>query len=162
MKNEAQQSALHPARPDLGLEGNVFRLGFDGDFSKDMFENYWLAKGSRQLDDGQFNDIVNTTNKLKQSPASVQVTSTDGKPLIRRQFNFYPDQTYKDSLGTASLFYTPEGKPVGFYDYYNFDNTPGKHRSWLTRQEIRAMSLFGPLHGAKEFPIYYGEYAPPD
>jgi hypothetical protein len=155
------QSIIDSQRPDLGLEGNLIRGFLPEGLSKDAFENYWLAKGPMQLSDARFQDIVNTASKLIPSKPTA-VTSINGEPLIRKQFDLYGTKTYKDALGTASVFYSPDGKPVGFYDYYNFDNNPNKNRSRLTQREIRAMSVLGPLHGAKDFPLYYGEYAPPN
>lgn len=161
MQGQAQQEMLHPSRPDLGLIGDAIRAVFMPDgFPKDMFDNYMLAKGPYQLDGARFDDIVNIAGKLMPAGPAAQVTAPDGTPLVRRQFSFYGLPDYGKALGTASIFYAPNGKPVGFYDNYNFDNVPGKSRDWLSRQEIRAMSIAGPHLGAKGFPIYYGEYAP--
>ncbi len=158
--NNAMRREAQSYRPDLGLVGDLSRTAFNGDFSKDMFENYWLAKGPVQLDDNRFRDILNATEKLTPKHPAI-VTTADGTPLLRRQYNFYGNDKYKDSLGTASVFYTPEGRPVGFYDDYDYDCNFSKDRSLKTNIETCIMHDIGPEFGAKDFPLYYGKYVPP-
>jgi hypothetical protein len=162
-----QQLVIESQRPDLGTEGNLIRGMLGSGFSRDTFDNYWQAQGDMPLSADRFNDIVDSTKNLKQVDGPTPVTSPDGEPLIRRQFSFYGSPEYRKALGTASLFYSPDGKPVGFYDYYNFDpSTPEnpKKRSLMAEGEVEVdlMHVLGPLHGAKDFPIYYGKYVAPN
>jgi hypothetical protein len=90
-----------------------------------------------------------------------QVIGPNGKVLQQRRYNFYALPDYDRSLGKSTLFYDQGGRPVGFYDKYNFDPAPfGQKRALLPELETRAMHMLGAWHGAKDYPIYYGEYVP--
>lgn len=160
MRRDALRNST--ARPDLGLVGNLSRAALHGDFSKDLFENYWQGKGPMQLSDDRFQDIVEAAamKPRPQGTKDVQVISVNGNPLVRRQFKLYGDDKYTDSLGTVSLFYAADGKPAGLYDKYDFDCNFRKDRPLRATLETCAMKNLGPYFGAKEFPLYYGDYAP--
>lgn len=150
-------------RPDLGLEGDAMRGVLWPGFTRDLFDNYWQGGGQAvQLSGPRFKDLADYAGTLKPFSDSVsQVTGPNGEALQKRVYSFYGSPDYKRSLGSSTLFYDQAGKPVGFYDNYNFDPAPfDLKRSWLPELETRAMSILGPMHGARGFPIYYGEYVP--
>jgi hypothetical protein len=146
-------------RPDLGLEGDAMRGMLWPGFTRDLFDNYWQGDGEGvQLSGARFKDIADYAGTLKPEKTS-HVTGPNGQALEARLYNLYGSPDYARSLGRSTLFYNQSGKPVGFYDVYNFDPSSGK-RSGLAEFETRAMHALGPLHGAQDFPIYYGEYTP--
>lgn len=159
------QDLIESQRPDLGTEGNLIRGFMHPGFTQDMFENYWLGKGDVDLSDARFKDITDYagTLPLPTGKNAGWVTGPNGETLQKRMYNLYGSPDYRRSLGTSTLFYDQSGKPVGFYDYYNFDPSTPQHprnRSWDAEAETRIMNWLGSLHGAKDFPIYYGEYVP--
>lgn len=158
------QSLVDARRPDLGVLGNTIRSILPEGFSKDVFDNYMLQGGDFPLSQGRFNDIADIAAGLKPAGEPVQVMSADGEPLIRRQYRFNnKSPEYKYALGTASLFYTPDGNPVGFYDDYDFDpssSTYPKDRSRAAEAQVRIMHGLEHWDGGKPFPIYYGQYVP--
>lgn len=154
---------IESKRPDLGLEGDMMRGLLWPGFTRDLFDNYWQGDGqSIELSGPRFKDIADHASKLKPMAAS-RVTGPNGQTLEARSYSFYGPRDYRRSLGTSTLYYDRSGKPVGFYDYYNFDPSTPQHprnRAWDAEAETRIMNLLGSLHGAKPFPIYYGEYVP--
>lgn len=161
VSQEIGQELVESRRPDLGPLWNAVRDVLPRGFSRDMFDNYVQGEGDQDLDPNRFQDIVNTASKLQQ-PQSTVVTGPNGEQLQRRVYNFSASPDYKLSLGSASLFYDQDGKPVGFYDDYNFDPAINK-RSWLHEAETRTMHAMHPLlpAQAKPFQIRYGMYVPP-
>jgi hypothetical protein len=159
--NKAALSQLiESKRPDLGLEGDVMRGLLWPGFTRDLFDDYWQSGGQGvRLGGPRFKDIADHASTLKPEKVS-QVTGPNGEALQARSYSFYGSPDYGRSLGKATLFYDRSGKPVGFYDYYNFDPKPIGERNLLAELETRGMHALGSWHGAKDFPVYYGEYAP--
>lgn len=153
---------IESKRPNLGLEGDVMRGVLWPGFTRDMFDNYWQGGGQGvQLSGPRFKDIADyaSTQPMPTGKDIGWFTGPNGETLQKRLYNFYGSPDYRRSLGKSTLFYDRSGKPVGFYDTYNFDPSTGK-RTGLAELETRIMHVLGPLHGAKAFPIYYGDYTP--
>lgn len=150
---------LESKRPDLGSEGDAMRAFLRPGFTRDMFDNYWQGDGQGvQLSGPRFKDIADYAATLKPEKIS-HVTGPNGEPLEARLYSLYGSPDYSRSLGSSTLYYDQTGKPVGFYDNYNFDPSTGK-RTGLAELETRVMHQLGPQQGARDFPIYYGEYTP--
>lgn len=159
---EIGQEMIEGQRPNLGWPNSIRDLLPRG-FSRDMFDNYILGKGDYQLSPGRFQDIVDTTARLRQPPSNpVYVTGLNGEPLQRVTYNFSSAPDYARSLGSASLFYDGAGNPVGFYDDYNFDPAVDKRKLW-PEIETRAVHAVHPFLPAttRPFQIRYGLYPPP-
>lgn len=158
---ELGEEAIEDQRPNLGWS-NVIRDQLPRGFSREMFDNYALGKGDYELSPDRFQDIVNSAASLGQSPKPVPVPGPNGEPLLRRTYDFSQSPDYALSLGSASLFYDRTGKPVGFYDNYNFDPAINK-RSLLHEAETRAVHAIRPLlpATARPFELSYGLYAHP-
>lgn len=159
MREQARQN--HSSPPDLGAEGNLIRWYLHPGFTRDMFENYWLGKGDVTLSPERFKDIADYASTLG-LPKHGNVMGQNGQPLEWRQYNLYRSPDYTRSLGTSTLFYDKSGKPVGFYDNYNFDpGSPGKDRSLVREMETRVMHALPKPASAKPFKITYGNFVPP-
>lgn len=59
---------------------------------------------------------------------------------------------YRNTFGTATIYYNQGGSPIGFYDFYNMD--PGKGRGFIGETLTQGGSL-GYYAGAKDFEIGY-------
>ena len=122
---EGRQTAAQPRqpgqgeRPDLGGIGNAIRDQVESPIEKDLFEHYWLGRGTNvELTDDEFGRVVNVVSGLSQPDA--EVIALGDETLSRKQFGFPPGE-FDAAFGTASVFYDQQGKAVGFYDRYNFD-----------------------------------------
>lgn len=143
-------------RPDLGSLGNEIRNRAGSDFSKDMFENYWLGKGDVNLSQSRFNDIVKHAGA---GGKGSNVILSNSQPGVARVHSFYGDSNpYALVLGRATIFYQG-GVPVGFQDGYNFNwrwMWGEGSRTIPNELKTRAVSTAGFLYGAEPFNIYYG------
>lgn len=154
------------SRPALGLVGGLGRAKLMSDYAKDLFENYWLKKGPFQVSEPRFQDIANYAATQKPL-ASKWVTGPDGEPLEQREYSFYGSPDYAQALGRATLFYSTDGKPVGFYDYYSMKpswsifGNKGKERPGKAELQTDLAGFFGALHGARAFPETFGLYRVP-
>ncbi len=143
-------------RPDLGYVGNEIRYRAGSDFSKDMFENYWLGKGVVHLSRSRFNDIVSHAGAAGKPR---NVTLSNGQPGVARVHSFYGDSNpYALVLGRATIYYQG-GSPVGFQDGYDFNwrwMWGDGSRTVPNELKTRAVSTAGFFYGAEPFNIYYG------
>ncbi len=141
-------------RPDLGFWGNVIRNQAGSEFSKDMFENYWLGRGTVNLTQQQFNSIVKAAGAVYGNPEPV--TLSNGQLGVAKVHSFYDSPEYSLSLGRATIYYNQAGGAVGFSDEYNFDPLAWGIRSINNEMKTRAVNAAGALYGATPFKIYYG------
>jgi RHS repeat-associated protein len=145
-------------RTDLGRVGNSIRDQVESPIEKDLFEHYWLGRGTNvELTEQQFGRVVDLVSRLPQ-PAPKVVTRGD-QTLVRRQFAFPPGE-FDAAFGTGSVFYNRAERPVGFYDRYNFDVR------W--RDSLRPTAIVLGVRGAcivagncVPFDVTYGQYAKP-
>ena len=158
----ALNQMIESRRPDLGLEGDAMRGLLRPGFSRDLFDNYWQGSGQPvQLSDARFRNIADYASTLQPMKVT-HVSGPNGQALEAHLYDLYGSPDYARSLGRSTLFYDEAGKPVGFYDNYDFDPAPfGQKRKFLPEMETRAMNVLGSMHGAQDFPIYYGKYVPP-
>ncbi|MGH7429942.1 MAG: hypothetical protein ACREJ4_16525, partial [Candidatus Methylomirabilaceae bacterium] len=106
-------------RPDLGRIGNSIRDEVESPIEKDLFEHYWLGRGTDvELTEEQFARVVDVVSGLPQGDA--EAVPFGDRTLLRRQFGFPPGE-FDAAFGTGSVFYNQEGRAVGFFDRYNFD-----------------------------------------
>jgi RHS repeat-associated protein len=145
-------------RPDLGKVGNLIR-GFAGsDFSKDLFENYWQGKGVYYL---SYKNFKATSDFIKQSNLKARKgipIDLGGEQFEARVENFYGSEIFDKAFGSATIIYDLNGKPVGFFDIYDFDPHKWGDRSIASETKTRLVylaSIFG--RNARPFAILYGK-----
>ena len=74
-------------RPDLGRIGNSIRDQVESPIEKDLFEHYWLGRGTNvELTKEQFGRVVDVVSGLPQPDA--EAVSLGDHTLLRRQFGF--------------------------------------------------------------------------
>jgi hypothetical protein len=143
-------------RLDLGVIGNFIRNQAGSEFSKDLFQNYWQAGGDIALSQTRFKSIVRAAGNIQQESP---VTLENGQPGMAKVHSFYTSPLYAKALGSATIYYSQSGKPVGFKDTYNFNwrfQWGQGSRSIVAEQQTRGVSIAGFLYGAKPFDIKYG------
>ena len=143
----------------LGPVGNMIRSFLSSDFSKTLFENYWLGKGDIKLSGKEFAGVL---MYLKQPGTYVR----NGDALLigesGRSYsgaiataNFYSSENYALAFGTAEVFLNKRGHIVGFYDEYNFNALPWGVRSVKNEIKTRLVKAASPRK-SKDFFIRYG------
>ena len=152
--NAGEITANTGGRPDLGFVGDNIRNRAGSDFSKDLFENYWLGGGDMTLSTDRFNAIANAAKKLPRQLYSV--TLSNGQPGTLAIVNFYGNAEYSLAFGRATIYYNRQGQPVGFYDYYDFDPKAWGIRPNSAEIKTRMVNAAGALYGAQPYSITYG------
>ncbi len=144
-------------KPDLGIVDNFIRGYAGSEFSQILFQNYWRAGGDMKLSRSRFSGIVKAAGKVQGSP--VPVTLSNGQPGFAKVHSFYASEEYGKALGSATIFYSLAGEPIGFSDSYDFNWRsiwgPGS-RSLVAELQTRAVSVAGYIYGAQPFNITYG------
>lgn len=145
---------LMSGRPNLGILGNWIRsTQLDNNFSKTLFERYWLGLGNYWLTDTEFQDICN--QKTLDTPSD-EIIDFIGEPCHKYVYSWYNSSKYALALGRASLYIRiSDSSPIGFYDYYDFDpkTWPG-NRTLTNELKTRGINYFSPST-AKGFDIVY-------
>ena len=151
------QSPSQTGRPDLGKLGNQIRSYAGSDFSKDLFENYWLAKGTYYISEKEFTQIAAAAEKAGAKEVKGVKINLNGHEYIAKTISFYGSAKYDKAFGTATMIYDLQGKAVGFYDKYDFDPKSWGDRS--TSAEIKTRMVFAAsiISKANDFNIYYGK-----
>lgn len=152
-----QQKQQTGGRPDLGLIGNAIRDRAGSDFSKDMFENYWLGRGDLILSQDRFLDIWSAAEDLDSKGMrrkGTEYTLPNGEKVYAKQISFYKSEVYKNAFGTATLIFDTNDLVVGFYDYYNFNSRTS--RSWDAELKTRSVREASRFSNATPFRIGYG------
>jgi hypothetical protein len=145
-------------RPGLGRIGNAIRDQVESPIEKDLFEHYWLGRGTNvELTEEQFGRVVDVVSGLPQP--DVEAVSLGDQTLLRKQFGFPPGE-FDAAFGTGSVFYNQEGRAVGFYDGYNFDI---RWRGSLgpTAKVIGVRAGCAVAGNCVPFDITYGQYVKP-
>ncbi|MGD1961870.1 MAG: RHS repeat-associated core domain-containing protein [Fulvivirga sp.] len=147
-------------RPDLGYVGNEIRSRAGSDFSKDLFERYWLGKGDARLSNERFLEIWDEIYRVDPkvfSKRGRKITMEDGSKVYARTVNFYGSDEYALALGRATVFFDATSNlPVGFYDYYDFDPKDWGVRSNSAEIKTRMVHTAGKAYGATPFRLVYG------
>ncbi|MBX2897712.1 MAG: hypothetical protein KF763_19885 [Cyclobacteriaceae bacterium] len=154
---DKQQQQTQGGRPDLGSIGNAIRDRAGSDFSKDMFENYWLGKGDLILSQDRFLDIWGAADDFDSKGMRRKGTEyilPNGAKVYAKQINFYKSDVYKNAFGTATLIFDTNDVVVGFYDYYNFNSRTS--RSWDAEIKTRSVREASRFSNAMPFRIGYG------
>ena len=142
-------------------------------FPRFLFDRYYRGVGKDvELTPEQFKDITDyiakhpetEKNKPDESKGEKYVTVKVGdKTLTRKTYSLYGHPGYGASLGNVMVYFDEEGKPVGFYDNYNFNIA--FHRDIMTNAKIAAVRLAcqtDPNANCKPFDISYGDYVNPN
>ena len=146
-------------RPDLGYVGNSIRDRAGSDFSKDLFERYWLGKGDAKLSQEQFLEIWQEIYEVDPkvfSERGRKITMEDGSTVYAKTVNFYGSDEYALALGRATLFFDVNDLPVGFYDLYDFDPKDWGIRKNDAEIKTRMVNAAGTLYGATPFKLIHG------
>jgi len=154
---DAGDNGTQKERPDLGFLGNKIRNFAGSDFSKDLFENYWLKKGTMYLSEKVFKNISEAAEKAgaKNIPGNPVIIL--GRTYIAKTVSFYKSEEFALAIGTATMLYDTKGAPVGFYDRYDFDMKSWGERSIKNEAKTRLVFDASILtNNGKDFDLYYG------
>ena len=156
-KDDNTQSPNQTGRPDLGKLGNEIRNFAGSDFSKDLFENFWLGKGSYYISDKEFIEIVAAADKAGAANTKGVKINLNGHEYVVKTISFYGSDKYDKAFGTATMLYDLQGKAVGFYDKYDFDPKSWNTRSFSAEAKTRLVFLASMISQAKDFKVFYGK-----
>ncbi len=160
---ESETQQTQDGRPDLGLMGNLIRERAGSEFSKDLFENFWLRRGDKNLTQTRFIDIWEELYSVDPrifDRKGKKIVMDNGVTLYAKTANFYSSSEYSLALGRATVFFDTNGTPVGFYDRYDFDPKAWGIRSNDAETKTRMVNREAKLHGAVAFDIIYGIVPP--
>ncbi len=145
-------------RPDLGYIGNKIRDRAGSEFSKDMFENYWLGKGDVVISQDRFLSIWSAAMDIDSKGLSrkgKKYTLGNNAIVYAKTIDFYKSEEYKNVLGRATFIFDTNDTVIGFYDYYNFDAKKGA-RSLDAEVKTRMVREASRLSNALPFRMGYG------
>jgi RHS repeat-associated protein len=144
-------------KPDLGRLGNKIRSYAGSDFSKGLFENYWLKKGDYYLTQNTFEEVAAIADKAGAKDIRGSEIIIDGKKYVVKVISFYGSDKYDKAFGSATLIYDQHGKAVGFYDKYDFDPKAWGDRSVSAETKTRLVYDASLITGnGKTFNIFSG------
>ena len=149
-------------RPDLGFIGNLIRDKAGSEFSKNLFENYWLGKGDIELTSKKFEAIllyIKENNPKRYDKKYINIVTNDNRKLkgYKQAVSFYLSSEFDRAFGVATIILNSKNEIIGFYDYYNFDPKEWGIRSIKNELITRSVYYLSILSSnAKPFAIRYG------
>lgn len=140
----------------MGWLGRKIQSRAEGDYAKELFENFWNGGGDITLTDEQFADIASLA-KIKEEGGFVE---RNGRYVKYKRVSFYGTK-YAAAFGDADMYFDVFGRPVGFSDTYDFNPYPirwgwgkgGFFDAQLKTELVDMASWF--KRGAKGFNINY-------
>jgi hypothetical protein len=86
-------------------------------FEMECFLNYITYGGDMTISAQRFNNIVSSAGTI----ISTGIATINGVQYYSRTVSFYQNGNYDNALGTATLYYDSNDKPIGFIDRYDFN-----------------------------------------
>ncbi|MBQ9476937.1 MAG: RHS repeat-associated core domain-containing protein [Bacteroidales bacterium] len=146
----------------LGFVGNVVRSFLSSDFSKSLFDNYWLGLGDRVLSGKEFAGILmylkETKSYTKQKDVFLLGDTERLYPGSSAIADFYNSPNYARAFGRATIYLNPKGRIIGFYDTYDFNSLAVGKRTLKNEIITRLVNIASPSN-SKKYEIRYGYHS---
>jgi hypothetical protein len=125
-------------------------------FAIACLNRYWAGTGqSMNLTAAQFGEIKKYIPKHYSYDRNVMTPYTKNQKTYYKSVVSFYNTPYKLSLGTATVVYDENFKPVGLYDTYDFNKG---NRSFIPEAMTRAVDYVSSSCGVKSYNLFYGVY----
>ncbi|WP_168204001.1 RHS repeat domain-containing protein [Aliikangiella coralliicola] len=150
--SNAQKDSIGALIQNMGQSSGLL----DSNFEIELYQKWWYGDGSNyELEKITFNEIL-SVGIIKYKEAK-SVPLSDGTQGFSAPIDTYGSPKYNYGIGEATVYLNANMKPVGFIDFYNFDQG---NRAFIAERVTRSVGEFGKIYNANDYYIYYGVLGP--